>query len=115
METGSEKAAALREAMTSGVLVEFRDAAGNTLGQAVYLDWRGRPLPARGDVVSCEVPRPGAGGRRKLWGRVRSRQFDVQRDASGEACVWVRVVVAAFETSAPARAERQGRVSFSVN
>jgi hypothetical protein len=83
----------LREAMTSGVFVEFCDERGNCVAQSVYLDWRGRPLPAVGDQLTCGVTNATTGRHTRLSGCVRSRQFDVQRDADGEVSVWVRVVV----------------------
>jgi hypothetical protein len=83
----------LREAMTSGVFVEFCDARGNCVAQSVYLDWHGRPLPAVGDQLTCGVTNTTTGRHKRLSGRVRSREFDVQRDAEGTMSVWVRVVV----------------------
>ena len=62
----------LSEAMTSGVFVEFCDAQGAGAGQAVYLDWRGKPLPNVGDALCCEAADV-SGRRRKLAGRVASR------------------------------------------
>ncbi len=82
----------LREAMTSGVLVEFCDERGNCVAQNVYVDWRDRPLPAVGDQFTCGVT-SASGRHTRMSGRVRSRHFDVQRDAEGEVSVWVRVVV----------------------
>lgn len=106
----------LREAMTSGVLVEFCDERGNCVGQSVYLDWRGRPLPAVGDTLTCGAPGSSGGGR-KLSGRVSSRVFDVQRDEHGAVSVWVRLVVdispRAARRAAPMKPHRS--VVFSDN
>jgi len=88
----------LKEAMTSGVFVEFRDARGNTLGQVVYSNWRGRPVPAVGDALQCELKGTGqlkgtvVRRSHKVRGKVVSRQFDVQCDEHGEPCVWVIIV-----------------------
>jgi hypothetical protein len=83
----------LKEAMTSGVFVEFCDGRGNCVAQTVYLDWQGRPLPAVGDELACGVANAATGRTTRFSGRVRSRQFDVQRDAEGAVNVWVRLVV----------------------
>ncbi len=83
----------LMEAMAAGVFVEVRDLRGNTLGQAVFADWRGRPLPAVGDTLCCTLQGTGARGPRQVRGAVVARQFDVQLDDRGETCVWVLIVV----------------------
>jgi hypothetical protein len=83
----------LHEAMAAGVFVEVRDAGNNTLAQAVYVDWRGRPLPAVGDLMNCDAVLVASGRRARLRGRVRTRQFDVQQESDGAAAVWVRVVL----------------------
>ncbi len=100
----------LREAMTSGVYVEFRDATGNTVGQALYTDWRGRPVPAVGDLLATNVPATAE----KLSGRVVSRQFELQTEPDGSPCVWVRLVVEA-KTNSERDASAQGGVTFSRN
>ena len=82
----------LQESMTAGVFVEFCDAQGHTVGQAIFTPWQSRPLPAVGDVLSCAAFCSVTGRRRKLSGRVRARHFDLQQDDDG-ACVWVRMVV----------------------
>lgn len=102
----------LHEAMTSGVLVDVRDADGNSVAQAVYFDWRGRPVPAVGDSMSCDGFSLSDGRPQRIVGRVRERQFDVQMDELGEVCVWVRVVLVMHE--AP-RAAKLGRMAFSAN
>lgn len=81
----------LMEAMTSGVFVEVWDTDHRPAGQAVYLDWRGRPVPAVGDAMACPVTSPTTGRRQKVWGRVRERHFEVQIDDQGQPCVWVRL------------------------
>jgi hypothetical protein len=101
-----------KEALAAGVFVEFCDACGNLLGQAIYDDWRGRPLPAVGDRFSGCVASPQGRGK-KLTGRVRSRHFDVQTDVHGESCVWVRLLVDTSEHAAAG--DRRLRVSFSQN
>lgn len=89
----------LKEAMTSGVLIEFRNAAGDTVGQAIFTDWRGRPLPALGDRLSVNAF-VSASQQRRLAGQVVSRRFEIQQGDDGP-CVWVRIVV---ERSLPRRA-----------
>jgi hypothetical protein len=84
-------AADLRETMTAGVWMEFRNAAGHSLGQAVFSDWRGKPLPAVGDTVVH--PRPEQPDAPPLRGEVVSRTFDVQLSANGESEVWAYLVI----------------------
>lgn len=81
----------LMEAMTSGVFVEVWNAQNQSAGQAVYLDWRGRPVPGVGDTMTCVVNSSQTGRPEKLCGRVRARHFELQTDDTGEPCVWVRV------------------------
>lgn len=103
----------LSEAMTAGVFVEFHDEKGNTLGQAVYLEWQGRPLPAVGDTVTCQVNTAFGPWGRSLSGRVESRHFDIQEQENGQPCVWARIVARAHEN---AKTEtREVRERFSVN
>ncbi len=88
----------LQEAMTSGVLVEFRDAAGKTLAHAVFTDWRGRPVPIIGDAVTSDAiasAQPTASGSNtaRLKGCVIDRQFELQQEADGSPSVWVRLIV----------------------
>jgi len=103
----------LQEAMTSGVYVEFRDVAGNTTGQALYTDWRGRPVPAVGDAMVCDVQAPTDSTVGKLVGCVIARQFEVQRELDGSPSVWVRLVVET-NTGEPPSATRRA-LSFSRN
>lgn len=83
-----------RETLTAGVWMEFRNAEGHSLGQAVFADWRGKPLPAVGDIVVHADPGRRAGG--PLRGRVISRTFDVQRGPQGQSEVWAFLVVRAL-------------------
>lgn len=101
----------LKEAMASGVFVEFFDEAGNTVGQAVLTDWN-QPLPRVGDAFCCRasVARLGV---RKLMGRVRARQFDIQLDEQGRTCVWVRLEIDAVRSASAATPQRAAR--FSAN
>jgi hypothetical protein len=101
----------LREAMTAGVVVEFRDAQGHTVGQEVYIDWRGRPVPNVGDTVCCNAARRG----KRLLGRVCSRQFDVQQHEDGSACVWVLLVVQTLDAASVGPTMRAKKVTFSLN
>lgn len=101
------------EVLTSGVLIEFCDGLGNTVGTAVH-EWNGKPLPAVGDSIGCYLPQPSHDGRRQLRGTVRARQFDVQHDEQGQACVWVRLVVRVDSRPARRRTPRRVR-SFSRN
>ena len=103
----------LSEAMTAGVFVEFRDDAGNTVGQAVYLDWHARPLPAVGDTVSCHINTAVGPCGRHLSGRVESRHFDLQQQENGQPCVWVSVV--ARTQNATEAEKRRVQDRFSVN
>lgn len=103
----------LMEAMASGVFVEFRDPSGNTLGQAVFTDWRGRPLPAIGDMLASEVAST-SGGATRLSGRVVARRFDLQHEADGSPCVWVCLVVKA-QSGVGSAASRPHAIDFSRN
>ena len=105
----------LKEAMASGVFVEFRDARGNTLGQAVYTNWRGRPVPAVGDALHCTLKATANRRHRKVSGKVVSRQFDVQHDERGEPCVWVILIAKAAAASAEPGFSRRVAPRFSDN
>ncbi|HEY5314262.1 MAG TPA: hypothetical protein VIK18_17145 [Pirellulales bacterium] len=100
----------LQQAMTAGVFVEFHDAQGHSVGQAIFTDWHARPLPAVGDLLQCSARCAATGRRRKLTGRVVSRQFELQH-AGETPCVWVRLTLQVVQT--PGR----GRVhaGFSEN
>lgn len=110
----------LREAMTAGVFVEFLDGLGNCQGHAVFVDWRGRPVPNLGDTLSAAVATAEAQQTRRLTGTVAARHFELQRDAAGRPEVWVRLEVRT-EPSPPASADgkRLGRppseIAFSDN
>ncbi len=82
----------LAQAMTAGVFVEAHDSQGNLLGQALFVDWQGRPLPAPGDLFTCPLQDVASGERRKTIGRVLSRHFEVQQQ-DGEPSVWVRIIM----------------------
>jgi len=105
---------ALKEAMTSGVFVEFCDASGNTLGSTIFTDWRGRPLPAVGDMIGCRLSMPTSDGQSKLRGVIRARHFDLQSDSQGRSCVWVRLLVRVL-SAADAQEPRRARMKFSEN
>jgi hypothetical protein len=105
----------LKEAMASGVLVEFRDDLGNTLGTACFPDWRGRPVPAVGDRMNCRHAQLIEGIPGKLAGKVQSRHFDVQTEEDGGTCVWVRLVVRAALPSQQVEDERPLSRIFSEN
>ena len=104
----------LQEAMTSGVFVEFLDAAGNMIGQALFADWRGRPVPAVGDTLACDAASLAPACASKLIGRVLARQFEVQHEPDGTPCVWVRLTIAACAPVQDAPAP-QRVASFSRN
>jgi hypothetical protein len=104
----------LQESMTAGVFIEFCDAQGNTLGQTVFTGWQGRPLPAVGDLVRCAVHSSPLGRRRKLTGRVISRQFDLQHE-DDQPCVWVRMVVRKLDTLDAPKDRRASTAGFSTN
>ncbi len=107
----------LREAMTSGVYVEFRDGVGNTVGQALYTDWRGRPVPAVGDMLASDVPGAStpkaSASAAKLSGCVIARYFELQTEADGTPCVWVRLIVEV--TSGRRELKSRSSVTFSRN
>jgi hypothetical protein len=103
-----------REKTTAGVYVEFRDAAGHTIGQALYPDWQGRPVPAVGDLLTCDALSTGGQNAPKLVGRVASRRFDVQQTVDGTPCVWVQLIVAA-KSGVAQESGRRGEIGFSRN
>lgn len=105
----------LRRAMASGVFVEFCDERGNTVGQAVYTDWHGRPVPIVGDTVCCAVVSPMTGRRQKLIGCVINRHFEMQHEADGRPCVWVRLLLQTIAKPAAPKTRRQPRIRFSAN
>lgn len=106
----------LREASAAGVVVEFRSAVGHSLGQAVYFDWRGRAMPEVGDALCCDMVSFVSGQVERASGAVRSRHFDLQRDADGEPCVWVRIVVVVADANAPSPSpERRGGYRLEVS
>lgn len=112
-----EMATDLKEAMTSGVLVDVQDERQNSLAQAVYVDWRGRPVPHIGDTMCCDAVCLASGMRQRVRGVVRERHFDVQTDSHGEAVVWLRVVMELLDTqpTASIAAGRPYRARFSAN
>ena len=105
----------LREAMTAGVLVEFFDAWGNTVGQAVFTGWRGRPVPAVGDRLSCEARPVSGGALRKMYGRVRARSFQLQRDDDDQPCVWCRLELDALDARPARRRKFRHPIHFFTN
>jgi hypothetical protein len=70
-----------------------------------------------GDHFTCGVTNSTTGRSTRFSGRVRSRQFDVQRDAEGAVSVWVRVVVDLADRAQHIRKTslRYPRVMFSDN
>lgn len=98
----------------AGVFVELFDAAGHCLGQAVYLDWNARPLPAVGDTLAIDATQPWS-LRGQLKGRVRARHFDVQTDDAGQVCVWVRLDLEELPRQRRPRRAGGSRVEFSRN
>ena len=105
----------LRRAMASGVFVEFCDESGNTVGQAVYTDWQGRPVPMLGDTVCAAVISPITGRRQKLIGCVIKRHFEVQHEADGQSCVWVRLLLKTVSELTIASKKPRSRIPFSAN
>jgi hypothetical protein len=103
----------LRLAMTAGVFVEFHDALGHSVGQAIFTDWHARPLPAVGDLLQCSANCPATGRRRKLAGRVTSRRFEVQHEGD-TPCVWVRLSLE-IASAAEVRRARRVNAGFSEN
>lgn len=104
----------LRAAMTAGVFVEYHDEHGNTIGQAVFTGWQGRPVPTVGDSVCCAVQLTATGRRRRLLGRVTSRHFEMQHEDDGQPCVWVRLLLETVALPA-AKPRSQPRFRFSSN
>lgn len=104
----------LQEAMTAGVYVEFRDAQGHTVGEAVFTDWRGRPLPAVGDTMCCSTRSTISGRLEKLRGRVLSRHFELQHDEE-QPCVWARLVLQTISAAEMARSRNSRHLRFSTN
>ena len=102
----------LREAMTAGVLVEFCNAQGDLVAQAVFSDWRGRPLPAVGDWLTCAARNSVSGRTGQVRGCVTQRAFDLQHDEQGLPCVWVRLQVSTQPRAVP---RRRMRPAFSLN
>ena len=103
----------LKEAMSAGVFVEFRDERDNTVGRAVFTDWRGRPVPGAGDRICSQATLVATQQSRKLTGTVRHRQFDLQTDEYGEPVIWVYLIVDV--AGAPASALRRPGPGFSAN
>jgi hypothetical protein len=104
----------LQESMTAGVLVEFYDPLGNTVGQAVFTGWRGRPLPAVGDTMCCTVHSTATGRREKLCGRVLSRHFELQQE-EGQPCVWARLIAETRPAGETGRTAAARSLRFSTN
>lgn len=103
----------LQACMASGVFVEFRDSAGNTVGRAVFAGWADRPLPGVGERFAAPARDHLSAAPRKRSGVVQSRQFDVQTDLEGEASVWVHLVVEV--RSAKKKKAAAPRFDFSDN
>ena len=109
-------ATSLKEALTSGVLVDVQDAQGNSVAQAVYFDWRGRPVPGIGDTMCCDAVSPSGSGGGKMRGVVRTRNFDVQTEAGGGIAVWVRIELELLDTQPVAASSKTPyRARFSAN
>ncbi len=85
-----ETTTSLPDAMASGVFIEMHDAMGQWVAQAVFLDWHHRPVPTVGDTV-CFLAEQGPRVGEKVFGCVRSRQFEIQCDDQDETSVWVRL------------------------
>ncbi|MCA9103314.1 MAG: hypothetical protein R3C10_24460 [Pirellulales bacterium] len=86
--------AALDERMeVAGVLIEFLDTRGNTVGQAMLDEWPTSRLPGVGDRLRCRARSTTSGQRKTFDGHVRDRHFEVQEDDDGRACLWVRLGV----------------------
>lgn len=102
----------LKEAMTAGLLVEVHNPAGEYIGQAVFFDYRGRPVPAVGDTMSCQIVSFISGRREKVVGLVRSRHFDVQQQDDGQPSVWARLEV---EQTEVAKKSQRRAPRFSTN
>ncbi len=96
----------LAEAMASGVYVEAQDQAGNTVGQAVFTAWQGRPLPQVGETLVCPLNSP-EHGRRKIAGEVTERRFEIQCDEAGNPEVWVSVIILVDEPTSPSVVNRR--------
>ncbi len=97
--------ARLAEAMASGVYVEAQDQAGNTVGQAVFTAWQGRPLPQVGEMLVCPLNSL-EHGRRKIAGEVTERRFEIQCDEAGNPEIWVSMIILVEEATAAAVCDR---------
>jgi hypothetical protein len=105
-----------QEAFASSVFVEFFDVLGNSLAQAAFLQWRGKPVPEVGDSVCCAVAHSVNGRAAKMTGRVRCRHFEVQTSASGTPNVLVRLTVDVTNAASHAhRSPSASQLSFSCN
>lgn len=112
-----EKTTALPEAMASGVFIEMHDGMGQWVAQAVFLDWYRRPVPGVGDTV-CFKAEQGPRTGQKVFGRVESRQFEVQRDDEGETSLWVRLELEEIPAPLPRTVPRRSvpeNIRFTAN
>ena len=103
----------LQAATAAGLFVEYRDEHGNSVGQAIFAGWQGRPVPNIGELVCCTVQLMASRRRRKLLGRVAQRHFEVQRQQNGRQCVWARLTVDVVDP--PVATTKQPRCRFSSN
>ncbi|MGE0608559.1 MAG: hypothetical protein AB7O62_15795 [Pirellulales bacterium] len=102
--------------MTSGVMVDVQDTLGNSIAQAVYVDWRGRPVPGIGDTMCCDAVCLTTNRGSRVRGVVRARFFDVQTEASGAAAIWVRIELELLDTQPLSAGPKAGyRARFSSN
>ena len=100
----------LQQAMTAGVFVEFHNAQGHSVGQAIFTDWHA-PALAGPWQHCCRNAAPIARSRAAAAAHGTSfRQFEVQHEG-GTPCVWVRLSLEV------AQAVHRGRVhaDFSEN
>jgi len=107
----------LPEAMASGVFIEMHDAMGQWVAQAVFLDWYRRPVPGVGDTV-CFHAEQGPHVGQKVFGRVESRQFEIQRDEQDETSLWVRLELQQIPSPLPRTVPRRStpeNMRFTAN
>ena len=93
------------EGSVSGLFIEFVDAWGHTVAQALLPGWAPQPLPDVGDTFSCAAQSTSHDRMVRLRGEVVARHFDAQRH-DDRAVVWVRLRVrtqASSKTSVPRR------------
>ena len=100
-----------QEEPAHGVWIEFLDTHGDTVAQQVVDEWRGRPVPDRGDYIEFAA----TAGAPWHSGIVIARRVDRQQAADGSPRLWVRLIVRLDAAPARARIAPRRSVPFSQN